>query len=34
MIIKDKDTLSNGSFRGPTSDKIKLFTRRKPHEYS
>jgi len=34
MIIKDKDTLSDDSFLGPTSDKINLFRRRKPNEYS
>jgi hypothetical protein len=34
MIIKDKDTLSDDSLAGPTSDKINLSIRRKPNEYS
>jgi hypothetical protein len=34
MITKNKDILSDGSFPGPTSDKINLPIRRKPHEYN
>ena len=34
MIIKDKDTLSDVGPRKLSSDKINLFRRRKPNEYS
>ena len=34
MIIKEKNILSDDSLGGLTSDKIKQFIRRKPHEYS
>jgi hypothetical protein len=33
MIMKEKNILSDDSLGGLTSDKIKQFIRRKPHEY-
>jgi hypothetical protein len=34
MILKDKAILSDDSLGGPPPDKINLFRRRKPNEYS